>query len=124
MISLLDKQESIDKSGTPFVEEEPMGNTEIASVLEKVNPLLTDNSLCKRLVKRNELSQFQIAIGSTNASEDRYVLHDDVHSSANTSIDESNVEEDTLLDKIFQESNDGTFNVDDIMVSAIHAGRH
>ena len=28
------------------------------------------------------------------------------------------------MDKIFKESNEGTFNVDDIMVSAVHAGRH
>ena len=33
VINLLDKQESIDKSGTSFIEEEPEGNTEIASVL-------------------------------------------------------------------------------------------
>ena len=124
VVAILDEQESLNTSGTSYVQEELEYNTEIASVLNQVNPLLTDESLCKRLMKRNELSQFQIAIGSTNASEYGYVIHDDEHNSADTSIDESTVDEDVLLNTIFQGSNEGTFNIDDIMVSAIHAGRH
>ena len=39
-------------------------------------------------------------------------------------LDSSSADEEILLDKIFKQSNDGTFDVDDIMISAVHAGRH
>ena len=41
-----------------------------------------------------------------------------------TSPDYSSADEDQLLDKIFEESNEGTLDMDDIMMSAVHAGRH
>ena len=65
-----------------------------------------------------------MSIGSTNASEIKHVVHDDSLINDNVDLDSSSADEDMLLDKIFKESDDGTFNVDDIMVSAVHAGRH
>ena len=39
-------------------------------------------------------------------------------------LDNISADGDILLDKIFKKSNDLTFDVDDIMLSAVHAGRH
>jgi hypothetical protein len=65
-----------------------------------------------------------MAIGSTHASKDTYIISDDETTSDNVSSGESCINEDVLLDTIFKKSNEGTFNADDIMVSAVHAGRH
>ena len=92
-------------------------------MLTSVNPLLTDASLFERLHSKNRTSQFKISIGSTTASEIKHVIHDGIMDD-DTDLDNSSADEDILLDKIFKKSNDGTFDVDDIMISAIHAGRH
>ena len=44
VVAILDEQESLNTSGTSYVQEELEYNTEIASVLNQVNPLLTDES--------------------------------------------------------------------------------
>ena len=97
---------------------------EVASVLHTVNPLLNDETLYERLSNRKELSEFQIAIGSTNASASKYIVPDDVHTSDETPTNLDGIYEDTLLTSIINESNAGTFDIDDIMVSAVHAGHH
>ena len=102
----------------------PKGTDEIASVLYNVNPLLTDESLYERLINRNEVSQFQTAIGSTYASKYDHAMPNDTCATDEISPDYNCADEDELLDKIFEESNEGTLDLDDIMVSAVHAGRH
>ena len=102
----------------------PRSTDQIASVLSSVNPLLTDESLFERLYSSNKLSQFQMSIGSTNAYEIKYVIHDNNIINDNAELDNISADEDMLLDKIFKKSNDETFDVDDIMLSAVHAGRH
>ena len=89
-----------------------------------INPTLIDESLYHSIQSRNELSQSQMAIGSTNVSQDTYISYDDETTSDNTSSDDSCSNEDVLLYKIFKNSNTGTFNTDDIIVSAVHTGRH
>ena len=87
---------------------------------------MTDKSLYDRLNKRNSLSQFQIAVGSTYASESKskYIIGDDDHTPDDAPSNTQVVDEAILLNNIIKESNDGTFNLDDIMVNAVHAGRH
>ena len=65
-----------------------------------------------------------MSIGSTNAYEIKYVIHDNNIINDNAELDNNSADEDMLLDKIFKKSNDGTVDVDDIMLSAVHAGRH
>ena len=124
VIDLLQHQNDDDIDEPCHHNNVPRGTDEIASVLSSVSPLLTDESLYERLNSRKKLSQFQIPIGSTNTSEIKHVVHDDSLINDNVDLDSSSAEEDMLLDKIFRESNAGTFTVDDIMVSAVHAGRH
>ena len=50
-----------------------------------------------------------MAIGSTNASKDKYIISDDETTSDNVSSDEFCVNEDVLLDKIFKNPNAGNF---------------
>ena len=124
VINLLEQHNKVthDSSGEPNLV--PIEADEIASVLCHVNPLLTNESLYHRLSSRNALSQFQTAIGSTNASEHKHIIPDDAPTSCNMSIDDHIADDNVLLDKIFKESNDGTLDVDNIMMSAVHAGRH
>jgi hypothetical protein len=124
VIQLLDKPGELDMDESCQSNPCPKAADEVARVLTSVNPTLTDECLHQRLKSRYELSQFQIAIGSTNASKDKYIIPDDDTTSDNVSSDESFINEDVLLDTIFKKSNEGTFNADDIVVSAVHAGRH
>ena len=87
----------------------------VASVLININPTLTDESLYHSLQSRNKLSQFQMAIDSTNVSQDKYISYDDETISDNTSLDDSRINEYVLLYKISKRFNTGTFNADDII---------
>ena len=60
-----DTRESIIQKSTLYHKEDD----EIASVLQTFNPLLNDKTLYERLSNRIQLSEFKIAIGSTNASD-------------------------------------------------------
>ena len=59
-----------------------------------------------------------------SASEIKYVIYDNNIINDNAELDNSSADEDMLLDKIFKKSNDETFDVDDIMLRAVHAGRY
>ena len=122
VIELLDRN-TVDEHDSPntTVKKE---KDEIASVLLNVNPLLTDESLYERLNNRNKVSQFQTAIGSTYASKHDHVMPDDTCTTDDISPDYMCDDEEALLDKIFEEPKVGTLDLDDIMVSAVHAGRH
>ena len=50
-----------------------------------------------------------MSIGSTNAYEIKYVIHDNNIINDNAELDNSSAYEDMLLAKIFKKSNDGTF---------------
>ena len=102
----------------------PKGIDKIASILCKVNPLLTDESLYDRVSNRNEVSQFQTTIDSTYASKYEYIMPDDTCEIDKILPDYNSTDEDQLLDKIIEESNEGTLDIDDIIVSAVHAGRY
>jgi hypothetical protein len=124
VIQLLDKHGELDMDESCQNNPCPKAADEIASLLTSVNPTLTDECFHQSLKIRNKLSQFQMDIGSTNTSKDKYIISDDETTSDNVSSDESCINEDVLLNTIFKKSNEGIFNDDNIMVSAVHAGRH
>ena len=64
----------------------------ISSVLSSIDPLPDDKTLYDRLSNRCELGKFQIAVGSTNASDQQY-LFEDALSEEDTSSATSSQEE-------------------------------
>ena len=124
VIRLLNSQLNSDNDGQCQQHSCPKEDDEVASVLTNINPLLTDTSLFQRLKNRNELSQFQMSIGSTTASGGNCIFSDEEITSDNVSSDESCANEEMLLDNIFKKTQEGTFNPDEIMLSDVHAGRN
>ena len=129
---LLDKQ-SLD-NGTiepPYPHVPPTAN-EIASVLSHINPTLDDTLLHHMLTDRNRLGQFQMSVGSTSTNKATCLF--DVGGSAgiNTDIPVNNQDGDLctntvdsqLMDKIFDEALINDYDLDDIMVSAVHVGKN
>ena len=97
----------------------------MGSVLHIINPLLNDSSLYQRLSSMHELSQLKRAVGSTYSFDTIHLADDDL--SDTTSPEHHEVEHmdvQQIHDSLYQHSEEGTINVDDIMVSAVHAGRH
>ena len=73
----------------------------------------------------HELSQLKRAVGSTYSFDTIHLADDDL--SDTTSPEHHEVEHmdvQQIHDSLYQHSKEGTINVDDIMVSAIHAGHH
>ena len=99
---LLNNQQNYDNDESCHNTSCPKEADEVANILTHTNPLLTDELLHQRLKSRNEISQFQIAIGSTTASTGNYILPDEDFTPNNVSSDESCAIEDVLLDKIYK----------------------
>ena len=73
----------------------------------------------------HELSQLKRAVGSTYSFDTIHLADDDL--SDTTSPEHHEVEHmdvQQIHDSLYQHSKEGTINVDDIIVSAVHAGRH
>ena len=125
IIFLLDNPSHVlnDKDLTIHVVSEE--TSEMGSGLHTINPLLNDSSLYQRLSSMHELSQFKRAVGSTYSSGTIYLADDDLldtTSPEHHEIEHMDVQQ--IHDSLYQHSKEGTINVDDIMVSAIHARRH
>jgi hypothetical protein len=71
---------------------------------------------------RARLGKFQTSIGSTNVTNNKYIV-DDVTTGSENSSDESSIEDDLLLDEMYEASLRGDIDLADIMVNAAHAGR-
>jgi hypothetical protein len=112
----------------------PRAADEISSVLASVSPILEDQTLYGRLAARADLGRFKASIGSTDALGGEYlvetVVTDDDDDSAAQSLlgDNSNEldshdEDDEILDELYQSVTQGEIDLDEIMVSAAHAGK-
>ena len=112
----------------------PPSANEVAAVLSHISPTLDDITLCKRLITRHSLGQFQMSVGSTCANSDPYLF--DIssvsdshgyaaatkcrgHSRGPKRVDDS---EQVLLDDLYHQSVNGQLDLDDKMVSALDAG--
>ena len=72
----------------------------------------------------NSLGKFQMDVGSTTVNNGKYIFVD-----GKTSLDESynsdysdNDDEGFIIDYVYQKSSNNEFDLDSIMVSAIHSG--
>ena len=97
----------------------PRAADQVSSVLTSVSPILNDEALFQRLTTRADLGKFKSSIGSTNAMEGAYLIDE-----TDDSMSESEVEEDIeILDGLYESVTRGEIDLDDIMVSAAHAGK-
>jgi hypothetical protein len=88
-----------------------------------VSPTLDDQVLYGRLTEKADLGRFKASFGSTNASRNEYLVEtvdDDSSTDDDTSASDSDEEED--LDELYDRATQGTIDLDEIMVSAAHAG--
>jgi uncharacterized protein (DUF342 family) len=106
----------------------PIAANQVSSILADISPILNDESLYERLLARSNLGNFKVSIGSTNATESEFLVEDEAStSSASTDTDmevETVEEEDEhILDNLFVIVTKGEVDLDEIMVSAAHAGK-
>ena len=150
---LLEKQTSINEDVLPCYKAAPAAADEIASVLSHINPILDENILHTRLDDRNRLGKFQMSVGSTCASKKSYLFSndqpvgvDDGSGDANRAVGAldgdtkgpnsndhpvgnhdgytiAGDDEKHLLDDLYNKSIKGDYNLDDIMVSSLHADK-
>jgi hypothetical protein len=108
----------------PSYEHVPRKADQVASILASVSPILNDQTLYDMMAERAHLGIFQAAIGSTNITNSDYLVDDDDSEATEPCSDNDSLEEDDLLyDSIYEESLRGELDLDDIMLSAAHAGR-
>jgi hypothetical protein len=98
--------------------------------LADISPILNDESLYERLLARSNLGNFQVSIGSTNATESKFLVEDEAStSSASTDTDMEvetveDEEDEHILENLFVSVTKGeVVDLDEIMVSAAHAGK-
>ena len=99
---------------------------QVSSVLGEVSPILDDQVLYQRLQARSTLEKFQMSIGSTNATENKFLYREeeepnDTDSAMSIESTEENDEE--ILDGLFVSATKGEIDLDSIMISATHAGK-
>ena len=79
VINIIHKQSIDDDDDTHQSYLKHKEEYEIYSVIHAINPFLNDDYLYERLSNRKELSEFQIAIGSTNVSKSKCIIPDEIH---------------------------------------------
>ena len=67
-------KDTTDDCPEPAFAAVPGATYEVASVLSSINPMLNDTTLHHRLNEQCKLGKFQISIGSTNVSDQKYVM--------------------------------------------------
>jgi hypothetical protein len=108
----------------PCYEHVPREADQVSSILASVSPILNDQTLYSRMAERANLGKFQASIGSTNVTNNEYLVEtvEDDDTSTNDD-DDSSTEDDLLFDELYKGSLTGKIDLDDIMVSAAHAER-
>jgi hypothetical protein len=120
-------EEKVERSYQPI----PHAADEISSILAEVSPLLDDVALYGRLAARSVIGKFKVPIGSTDVPSSTYLLQDDDTAATDPSTDDSDYdssedddnEDSRLLDQIYAGTTKGEIDLDDYMISALHARR-
>jgi hypothetical protein len=122
--NLLQRSDDENEKVQPCWQPIPKPADEVSSVLAGISPLLNDEALYERLQARSELGKFQVSIGSTYASGKEFLVEDD-DSTTDGSTDDDTDEEDNekVLDDLFEQVTRGDIDLDELMVSAAHAGK-
>jgi hypothetical protein len=92
----------------------------VSSVLVAVSPILNDETLYDMLHKRADLGRFQMSIGSTDATPD---LHLTSASDTESDSNASSISDGEALDDLFSVATRGEIDLDEVMLSATHAGK-
>jgi hypothetical protein len=96
----------------------------VSSVLAGISPTLNDQTLYEKMAEQANLGKFQASIGSTNVTNNQYLFDDEAdHEEEPCTKDESSSDRDRLLNNLYEGSLRGEIDLDDIMVSAAHAGK-
>jgi hypothetical protein len=109
-------QSASEEEVRPCWQHIPHEADEVSSILAAVSPILNDETLYEMLKDRADLGRFQMSIGSTDATPELYLASD---SNSNA----SSIGDDEALDELFDEARQGEIGLDEIMLSAIHAGK-
>jgi hypothetical protein len=103
----------------------PCDSDQVSSVLARVSPILDARVLYQHLQARSDLGKFQTSIGSTDASNNIYLVEDDDSTSV-TDDDDSDDESDDeseALDDLYGSVQQGNIDIYAIMAGAAHAGK-
>jgi hypothetical protein len=121
-----------DEEAHPCWQPMPREADEVASVLASVSPTLDDRTLHERLAAKAYLGKFKESIGSSNAMGDEHLIEtvdeDESVTQAlddddNMSVSDSPEDEDQWMDDLCENVAKGEIDLDEIMVSASHAGK-
>ena len=110
-----------DEEMHPRWKQIPRASDQVSSVLTKVSPVLNDQALFQRLSARADLGKFEASVGSTNATQGEHLI-DTESITDEATIESSNEEDHAILDKSCESVTSGNTDLDEIMVSAAHAG--
>jgi hypothetical protein len=102
----------------PCYEHVPRAADQVSIILASVSTILNEQNLYERMTERANLGKFQASIGSTNVTDSEYLADEEERQEIDPSTDDE-----PLLDKLYEGSLQGEIDLDDIMVSAAHAGR-
>ena len=86
--------------------------------MENVSPIYNPHKLYSRLSKLGEIVRFHSSIGSTNVTNDEYLVYNVSESDSDQSVSEADSDE--ILNDLFMDEQQGNINLDDILVSAAH----
>jgi hypothetical protein len=90
----------------------------VSSVLAAVSPIPNDERLYELLRDRAVLGRYRMGIGSTDAMSGLYLVSD-----SEIDSDASLVNDDEALDDLFAEASRGDIDLNEVMLSATHAGK-
>jgi hypothetical protein len=114
-------QRSLDASEEevkPCWQHIPREADEVSSIWAAVSPILNDETLYEMLKDRADLGRFQVSIGSTDGIPELYLASD-----GDSNSDASWIADDDALEELFHEATQGEINLDEVMLSATHAGK-
>jgi hypothetical protein len=114
--------DEIEEKVQPCWKPIPRQADEISSVLAGISPILNDQALYERLKARSDLGKFKASIGSTNATSSEFLVDDD-DSATEDPTDSESEDDEQVLDDLFDRVTKGDLDLDEIMVSAAHAGK-
>ncbi len=116
-----------DEEAHPCWQPIPRAADQVSSILASVSPTLDDQTLYGCLSARTALGKFKASIGSTDALGGEHLIDDDSATQPLTDDDmsesDSDKEDDQTLNDLYESATQGEIDLDEIMVSAAHAGK-
>jgi hypothetical protein len=116
-----------DEEAHPCWQPIPRAADQVSSILASVSPTLDDQTLYGCISARTALRKSKASIGSTDALGGEHLIDDDSATQPLTDDDmselDSDKEDDQTLNDLYESATQGEIDLDEIMVSAAHAGK-